>query len=307
MNWDIYWDKLINDNNLNAKISELNDADIENGFDENHTKNICKKIYEDFTSKQKAFSNVKHSFFALIEDLNNVHSFSSRLKEVDSLIVKIINKRYDKYPTIYKDINEINYSNILGDIIGMRIILHYQGQWKDIHNEIINLFPETDSYPKKGLIAHRDGEQFMAEEPKAYYADGDDCSQYEGILKAEPHSKGYRSIHYVISYQGVYIELQMRTIYDEAWSDCDHNYVYKNDANPNNLALKGLTSILSKITNCASDIAEMMHLIYYGKHMSCRDNKMVIDAAGDKKLEKIFNDLSESKEKFGNFYEGLEK
>lgn len=139
-----------------------------------------------------------------------------------------------------------------------------------------------------------------------HYADGDDYSQYKGIIKAEPHSKGYRSIHYVISYQGVYIELQVRTIYDEAWSDCDHNYVYKNDANPNNLALKGLTSVLSKVTNCASDIAEMMHLIYYGQYMSCKENKMVIDVDGYKKLEKIFNDLNKSKDEFKEFYEGLD-
>lgn len=49
---------------------------------------------------------------------------------------------------------------------------------------------------------------------------------------------GYRSIHYTVSYQGVYIEIQVRTIYDEAWSDCDHNYVYKQDENKSHTALE---------------------------------------------------------------------
>ena len=31
---------------------------------------------------------------------------------------------------------------------------------------------------------------------------------------------------------------QVRTIYDEAWSDCDHNYVYKQDENKSHTALE---------------------------------------------------------------------
>jgi len=54
----------------------------------------------------------------------------------------------------------------------------------------------------------------------------------------------------------------MRTIYDEAWSDCDHNYVYKKDDNKSHDALEKLSKILSKLTNLANDIGEKMKDIY---------------------------------------------
>lgn len=307
-NWDDYWENLISDNNLSATIRDLDNADIASGFEEGHTKNICEKIYEDFEKQTKAFLSVKHEFLTIIEGLKNVHSFSSRLKASDSLILKIIRKRKENYgKPKYKNISADNYKDTLGDIIGMRIILHYQGQWREIHDEIVSLFPEQKEYPEHGLVKHIEGEQFMAEPPKAYYAEGDDISSYEGVIAVSEHDKGYRSIHYVISFKGVYIELQMRTIYDEAWSDCDHNYVYKNEANPNNLALNQLTKILSKITNCSSDISELMRLIYMGEYVSCKDNKVAIETDGVERFNKVLKDLSDATTALNDFYESTEK
>lgn len=306
--WDEYWKQLIEDNNLNAVINKLNEQDEKNGFEAEHTKNICKEIYEDFESHSKEFLGVKHEFLSIIEKLQNVHSFSSRLKATDSLILKVIRKRNSSYAkSNYRNISVSNYKDTLGDIIGMRIILHYQGQWRAIHDEIINLFPEKYEYPKQGLVNHVKDEQFMAEAPKAYYDNGDDISQFENIIQAVPHDKGYRSFHYVISFKNVYIELQMRTIYDEAWSDCDHNYVYKNEANPNNLALSKLTKVLSKLTNCSSDISELMRMIFLGNYLSCKDNKIAIDTEGVQKFEKILNDLDETKKALIEFYCSTEK
>lgn len=73
---------------------------------------------------------------------------------------------------------------------------------------------------------------------------------------------GYRSIHYVASYQKVYIEIQVRTIYDEAWSDCDHNYVYKKDDNMSHMALEKLSHILSDLTSVSNDIRDSMKDIF---------------------------------------------
>jgi ppGpp synthetase/RelA/SpoT-type nucleotidyltranferase len=72
----------------------------------------------------------------------------------------------------------------------------------------------------------------------------------------------YRGIHYIISFDRTYIELQVRTIYDEAWSDCDHNYVYKKDDNKSHIALKQMSGVLSQLTNLSNDIGELMKDIY---------------------------------------------
>lgn len=307
LDWNKYWDNLIRENKLVAEIESLNIQDEFNGFEAEHTKNICKDIYEDFENKNKDFDDVKTKFLTIIEGLKNVHSFSSRLKAADSLILKVIRKRVSSYrEDKYKNIGVGTYCDTLGDIIGMRVILHYQGQWQDVHRDLISVFPEQSSYPDEGFVAHRHGEQFIAEEPKAYYADGDDLSQFEGIIRAVPHENGYRSKHYIISFKNVYIELQVRTIYDEAWSDCDHSYVYKNEANPNNLALTKLTKILAKTTNTASDISEMMRSIYFGEYVSCQKGKIAIDPVGRDNLKKIIDDLSKAQDALNKFYTELE-
>ncbi|WP_405356772.1 hypothetical protein [Ruminococcus sp.] len=306
--WNQYWDSLIDDHKMKADIVSLNEQDEIRGYGKEHTKKICQEIYDDFISAKKGHKSVESDFLTTISGLKNVHSFSSRVKEVDSLLLKIVRKRKEQYADKkYRDISAGTYKTVLGDIIGMRVILHYQGQWQDVHNDLISEFPEPKEYPAKGFIPHREGEVFIAEEPVAYYAPGDDISQFEGIIKAKPHKKGYRSKHYIISFKNVYIELQVRTIYDEAWSDCDHTYVYKNEANPNNLALSQLTGILSKVTNTASDISEMMRSIYYNRYVSCSGNRIAVDNEGDEKMKEIITSLSKSLEMLNRFYSDLEK
>lgn len=302
MNWDEYWKNLINKNDLAKEIFNLNAIDEANGKGAEYTKKICKKAYEDYINKEEQFSEIKTEFLTIISQLPNVHSIGNRIKNIDSLIEKIIRKRAEKYNTKsrYSNINGENYSDIITDLIGARLILHYQGQWKSIHDKLLELFPEK-SYTEHELLPHIPNEQFMAEPPIAYYAPDDDISQYNGIIIAKPHEKGYRSIHYIISFKGVYIELQMRTIYDEAWSDYDHTYVYKKDANPNNDALKTLSPILCKITNAASDIGELMRNIFEESFNVNQDGNFLLDETNTKKINNIFKRLEDAQGEFKQF------
>lgn len=36
----------------------------------------------------------------------------------------------------------------------------------------------------------------------------------------------YRSLHYIIKYHGYYLEIQGRTLFEEGWSEIDHDIVY---------------------------------------------------------------------------------
>lgn len=206
--------------------------------------------------------------------LAQVHLQSGRIKEKNSLIEKVIRKRYEyirSKTSAYAHLSGNNYVEIITDLIGVKLIVNYRGKWLDIHREIIKRFPLKDweAYETVDHLPHVRGENFLAEIPRAYYAKGDPTEQYkqEGLLVKE-HTQGYRSIHYVISYEMHYVELQVRTIYDEAWSDCDHNYVYKHDAKPNSLALRKLSAILCQLTNVANDIGDNMHDIYEEERFS---------------------------------------
>lgn len=302
INWDNYWDDLINKNNLVEKVEQLNRADESNGKSKDYTKNICKDIYFDFIKDNEDYDDIKSEFLSLINKIPNIHSIGSRVKNPDSLIVKIVNKRAEKFneKTRYTNINESNYSDIITDLVGIRLILHYQGQWQDIHQKLIKIFPEKE-YKTHSLVPHKKDEQFMAERPVAYFAFGDDTSQYENIIEAKLHEKGYRSIHYIISFKNTYIELQIRTIYDEAWSDYDHEYVYKKEANPNNLALKTLSPTLCKLTNAASDIGELMRNIFENKFPVDSDGKFILDEKTKKIIDQILKRINESASEFSDF------
>ncbi len=74
------------------------------------------------------------------------------------------------------------------------------------------------------------------EKVKAYIREGDEGgvvdSYSENGCDVEPHLSGYRSIHYIISTQPtlkkVLSEIQVRTIFEEGWSEIDHKIRYPN-------------------------------------------------------------------------------
>lgn len=118
-------------------------------------------------------------------------------------------------------------------------------------------------YEKKKPLEHRPGEKFQAEWPNVYHAKTDSAQQYkEEGLHVNPQTKGYRSIHYILSYKETYIELQLRTIYDEAWGECDHNYVYKKEANRSHGALLRLSEILNRLTSLSDILNDTMKSVY---------------------------------------------
>lgn len=302
MDWERYWKTLITEHKLSAMIKQLDIADEAQGRGSGYTEQTCKGVYENFT--QKDYTEIKSNFLKLIDAIPNVHSIGSRVKSVDSLLVKIITKRAEKYTTgsPYITLNEDDYGNIITDLIGIRLVLHYQGQWNKIHEEILKLFPEDDC--REGvLLPHREGEMFLAEPPIAYHAQGDDTSQYAGVIRTKLHEKGYRSNHYIISFENVYIELQVRTIYDEAWSDYDHTYVYKKEANPNNDALRIASPILCGLTNAASDMGELMREIYEELFKTDEHGKFILDTTTQQKIAMIKKRLQTTSEDFTQFCE----
>lgn len=275
MEWKEYWEKLIYEKKLAPRIEEMNLYDEECGNPE-YVEKMCHEIYKDYRcSRKKHLEDVKVDFLKRIDQFQGVHLQSSRIKALDSLLVKVITKRYENLrntKNAYSGIDSHNYSNIITDLIGMRLIINYRGKWNDIHEEITQAFPyvQESEYEKGKMIAHpEDGSSVIAEIPTVYYANNDNIDEYKKYkVNTVLHKKGYRSVHYVISYQRVYIELQVRTIYDEAWSDCDHNYVYKQDENISHTALEQLSAILCQLTNVSNDLGETMREIFEQEEMT---------------------------------------
>lgn len=272
--WDRFWPSFLETKKLNSKLRELNIIDKCE-----KTECICREIYNHYDELYSILEKVRQQFVKEIEYLPGVHLHTSRVKSVESVLAKLICKRHENLlnpNSLYSTITSEEFDSVITDLVGVRIIISYRGDWRQLHDEIVKKFPykAENEYIDNRFIPHSDGDQFIAEIPKVYYSQNDDLSMFQGCLvKPLIKESGYRSVHYVISFMNKYVELQTRTIYDEAWSDCDHHYVYKHEENKSHAVLKELSDILCESTNAANDLGDLMQEIF--------DNENVLDIGND--------------------------
>ena len=296
MEWNEYWNKLITEKKLRSIIAEIDEVDGDKNS-ECSIEQICHGIYDEYIEYAKHLEKVRIELLKVIEKFPGVHLQTSRVKDLDSVLQKVIKRKYAHMlddNNLYSKISEKNYKDILTDLIGIRLIISYRGKWIELHKRIVQEFPYMDQelYKKYSHIPHDGEKNILAQIPIAYYAYGDDLSIYEDTLvDCKIKDNGYRSVHYIVSFMGTYIEIQTRTIYDEAWNDCDHNYVYKKDYHVSYTALKELSQILSLLTNASNDLGEKMQQIYEDEILRETEGHYIEKDGFDLKLTEIFDKI----------------
>jgi ppGpp synthetase/RelA/SpoT-type nucleotidyltranferase len=142
-----------------------------------------------------------------------VHSLKMRIKDPDHLVAKIIRKRVDD-PTL--EVSEANYSTVITDLVGIRALHLFKDDWRPIH-EAVNANWE------------------LVEPPVAYVRRGDSEELEKAFAECgctvAKHPFGYRSLHYLVKCQPtkavtLLVELQVRTLFEEGWSEIDHRIRY---------------------------------------------------------------------------------
>lgn len=217
-------------------------------------------VYNDFSDKKeiyykKILAKFEKEFLTNITE-TKVHSYRSRVKDPEHLIVKIIRKRsenYQKYKTLTKD----NYEKFLTDLIGIRCFILFKDEWKYFHQYIMDRIENNSKYYIEDCLKDFDTNEehvYMAEPPKVHIRNGDDKSIYENVLPSEYvySGKNYRSVHYIIKYQGVYLEIQVRTLYEESWGEIDHRMVYP--LYSKDPILMEYTKLLNRLTGLADEM-----------------------------------------------------
>ncbi|WP_052078613.1 RelA/SpoT domain-containing protein [Spirochaeta lutea] len=174
-----------------------------------------------------------------------VHSLNYRIKETDHLLEKIIRKTIAD-PS--RNITPENVTQEVTDLIGIRALHLFKEDWINIHEY---------------LQKHWN----FAEAPTAYYRHGDSpriLDYYtEKQCRIQEHPHGYRSVHYLVESnpgKGRYIaEIQVRTIFEEAWGEIDHvvRYPYYTD----NDMLVRLSSILNRLSADADELGTYMRYL----------------------------------------------
>ncbi|ELX4199999.1 hypothetical protein ACCH70_004423 [Vibrio vulnificus] len=177
---------------------------------------VLKAIGLDHSERLEQRKETAELFARVIQRCPKVHSVRWRVKEPEHLMEKIVRKTTkgtETYNEEYLGISESNYHEIVTDLVGIRA-LHL---FKDDCFEI-------DEYLR--------GVWHSKEDPVYYVRVGDE-SKIEGeLFSVKTHPAGYRSLHYVFESQPmnqkVYTEVQVRTIFEEGWSEIDHKVRYPN-------------------------------------------------------------------------------
>ncbi|EGR4126220.1 addiction module component [Vibrio cholerae] len=199
-----------------------------------------KAIALDHAGKVTSLDEAASYLAKILQKCPQVHSVRWRVKDPEHLIEKIVRKRVIGSEK-YLKINTENYTEIVTDLIGVRVLHLFKYEWINIQKHILD--------------------HWMTEEsPIAYIRTGDEGEIIESYkandCEVKNHPVGYRSIHYVISTQPtlkkVLSEIQVRTIFEEGWSEIDHKIRYPNFSN--NELISYFLTIFNRMAGSADEM-----------------------------------------------------
>ncbi len=204
---------------------------------------LC-KIMEDYEKSISSLNTASNFIYETLRKAKSIHSLKVRIKNAESLIAKVIRKKIDKNITITLE----NYQEMILDLIGVRALHLYKEDWPLIHDFIMDTWE-------------------VIERPCANVREGDS----KKILKifkekgcdVKPHPFGYRSVHYTVEFQPekkkCFAEIQVRTIFEEGWSEIDHKvrYLY----NLNNPILNQFLVLFNRLAGQADEMGSYVRFL----------------------------------------------
>lgn len=260
---------------------------------------LC-EIYRDYSNKHSKYKAIRDDFFdAYLRDMNEgkseagrikVHTVSTRIKDPEHLLAKIVNRKR-KNDKKYCKLDKTNYEKFVTDLLGIRCLVIFKADWISFHDYIMSKFDHDVTYYIRDSIADFDSDEshnYFAEEPKAHIRNGDFRGIYEGVLSPDCILDGkiYRAVHYVIKYKGIYLEIQLRTLFEESWSEIDHAIAYpyyKEDP-----ILCEYTELLNRLTGLADEMGS-----FFGRlktleleHLRHMPEALKLDASTNEKADK---------------------
>ena len=187
-------------------------------------------------------------------DTAGIHSYRYRTKSVAHLLEKIVRKRIEN-PEKFRHLDHTNYHKYVTDLIGIRVLFLYREDWVHFHRYLtgrIENDPARYIRDRLGDFDEDPSHVYIAERPKAYKRTGD-SKIYDGE-EIEIITDGiYRSLHYIVKYKGYYVEIQGRTLFEEGWSEIDHDIVYK-EAQDDEM-LRDYSGLLNRLSGLADEMS----------------------------------------------------
>lgn len=210
-------------------------------------------VFQFFEKEEKSYAYFCSRVTSLLIDnpdlvkngMQLVHSVKQRKKSRASILSKCERKSNNG-----KTVSAENAAQELEDFFGIRLLHIHFDQAEHIHN-----FLNQKS---------KSGDFCFGEKPIAYTWD----PEHENLLKrlgfeVKFKDSYYTSLHYILRVSQespIRCELQVRTLFEEAWGELDHwmNYPHPTDV----LALKEQLLVLSRVVTAGSRLAVSINRIY---------------------------------------------
>lgn len=173
-----------------------------------------KAIEAHYNEQGKTLRSAAELISSRIRDFPSVHSVRWRIKDSFSLLKKIYRKKTDPNAAEkWRSVSVDNYLAVVTDLIGVRVLHLLKSECIAIDTAV-----RATWTPSEVIVYSRMGDSVLNA-----IAEMDD-------VRSVTHSNGYRSIHYIIHLQpekaALTAELQVRTIFQEGWSEIDHRVQY---------------------------------------------------------------------------------
>lgn len=201
---------------------------------------VLRAIAADHESNSDRLRDAAELLARVLQRFAGVHSVRWRVKSPEHLLEKIVRKRAEgnaKYATVSPE----NYFEVVTDLVGLRALHLFKDDCFTVHQDLLTVWkPE--------------------EPPVAYVREGDPddlTTRFRGHgLEVRKHPAGYRSVHYVVSTRPlnrtVFAEVQVRTIFEEGWSEIDHRVRYPNFSD--NALVNYFLTIFNRLAGSADEM-----------------------------------------------------
>ncbi|WMW46615.1 hypothetical protein RFN66_18615 [Bacillus paralicheniformis] len=240
---------------------------------------VLKDIYIDYKGHMPLLESTGETIANILRRHPDAHTVRMRVKDPEHLVEKLIRKKVENNDFSF-DLKD--YKTKITDLIGVRVLHLYK-------EDAI----EIDKLIRKHWNPY--------ETPTIYYREGDsntakDTETEDFVYKKHP--AGYRSWHYLIesklTRENVIAEIQVRTIFEEGWSEIDHRLRY-----PYNLGdqiLKNQLMVLNRLAGSADEMVESIReaLDRFNKMNSQYDKMNAEKKNMEEKIKDLKNQLEQS-------------